>query len=942
MAQPRIQPSFNSGEWSPTLYARVDLEKYHTGAALLRNFFVDYRGGASTRTGTRYLIQAYKSATAVRVIGFQASTTVSYVLEFGDQYIRFISNGTPVLEAALTITGISQHNPAVVSVVNTWHPGDVVYITGVTGMTQVNGNYYLLSATAAGNVALADLNGVAIDSTGYTAWSAGGTIARVYTLPSPYAAADLALVKFVQNVSYMILTHPSYVPQKLTLISASNWTIAPVAFGSALPAPTGISVATTLTSGTVNYAYLVTAVDTEGQESPVSVIGALASKTDLRTVAGTNTVTWNAVSGASSYNVYKSQVAYGVAVPAGTQFGYAGNCTGATFIDSNIAQDYSIGPPVSRNPFQGAGVASATVTVQGTYATVPTCVFDAAPAGGATATGVPGCQTIGTPSVGTTFTPVFTVGQAVTFPSGHVLIVATTDGAGTVTGWQPMTYPGSFSPTITSGALPSTTGIASYINVGIVWGVTSVGITSAGAGYTSVPAITFSAGSAAATAVLATASAGNPTVPQFYQQRLTLAGPPGSPQQFNMSQTGFYFNYNVSNPVQDDDAIQGQIVSGQLNTIKSMVPMPSGLITFTSSGAWLLNGGGAGTAVTPQAIVANAQSYNGASDVPPIVANFDILFVQAKGSIVRDLTYNFYANIFTGTDITVLSSHLFYGYSLNEWAWAEEPFKVVWAVRSDGTLLSLTFVKEQDFIAWAHSDTEGTFKSVCTVTESVSGVLVNAVYVVVERVVAGNTVQYIERFAERTFAAGVVDAWCVDAGLQYSGAPATTFSGGQHLSGMTCTGLADGLVITPFVMPASGNFTLAVAASKVTVGLAFTAQLQTLALDAPSGDGTTVQGKPKKINAVDVRVADTLGLKIGSDFSAAHLVTMKDLVVGNVGSMLIGQSSQLVTDLYSGDTRTYLNPTYTVPGQYCIQQDLPLPATILGVIPQFEVGDTRK
>jgi len=84
---------------------------------------------------------------------------------------------------------------------------------------------------------------------------------------------------------------------------------------------------------------------------------------------------------------------------------------------------------------------------------------------------------------------------------------------------------------------------------------------------------------------------------------------------------------------------------------------------------------------------------------------------------------------------------------------------------------------------------------------------------------------------------------------------------------------------------------------------------------------------------------DTLGLKIGSSFN--HLVVMKDLVLGNVSSMLIGQDSQIITNLYTGDARTLLDPTYTIPGQYCIQQDLPYPATITGVIPQIEVGDTK-
>jgi hypothetical protein len=433
------------------------------------------------------------------------------------------------------------------------------------------------------------------------------------------------------------------------------------------------------------------------------------------------------------------------------------------------------------------------------------------------------------------------------------------------------------------------------------------------------------------------ASAGNPSVPGFFQQRLVLAGPSGAPQQFNMSQTGYYYNFNVNNPVQADNAIQGSLVSGQQNTIKSMTPVASGLLLLTDRANWLINGGSSGSAIAPSAIVANIQSYNGASDVPPIVANYDVLYVQAKGSIVRDNAYNIYFNVFTGTDISILSSHLFYGYTINEWAWAEEPFKVVWAIRSDGTMLTLTFLKEQDFTGWTHSITQGSFLSVASVVEDTTTAgEVDAIYTVVQRVVEGQTLKYIERVAERTFPNGVVDAWCVDAGIQYIGAPTTNFSGATQLAGLTVTGLADGIVIPPFVMPTSGAFVLGTAASKVTIGLGFVCDLQTLAIEAGE---PTIQGKVKSIPDVDVRVADTLGLSIGPDFN--HLVPMKDLVVGNVSSMLTGQQSQLVTDLVTGDARTFLGSTYTIPGQYCIRQSNPMPASVLGVIPNVVVGDDR-
>jgi hypothetical protein len=448
-------------------------------------------------------------------------------------------------------------------------------------------------------------------------------------------------------------------------------------------------------------------------------------------------------------------------------------------------------------------------------------------------------------------------------------------------------------------------------------------------------------GSSPATAtasVLAGTTFGAPSVPTFFQERLVLAAPNDAPQTFFMSQPGAPYNFDTSFPAQDDDSITGSIVSQTLNTIKAMIPMPTGLIVLSDRQAWLVNGGSAGSPVTPADVTAQSQAYNGCSDVLPIVANYDILYVQSKNTSVRDLTFNFYTQIYTGTDISVLSSHLFYGFNITEWAWAEEPFKTVWAVRSDGGLLSLAFIKEQEIVGWAHHDTQGLFKSICTVVEPIAlanGTIasLDATYIVAQRTVAGVTVKYIERMAERFLNGSVTNAWCVDAALRYIGSPATVFSGLDHLIGLTVTGLADGTVIAPQVVSAAGTITLPQAASRVVIGLPYSCQLQTLRLD--TGDPTT-QGKRKKIPAVTVRVQDTLGLSIGGDFNS--LVLMKDLVQGNVGSM----SNSVVVDLVTEDARTLIDPRWTVQGQYCLQQSQPLPATILGVIPEIDMGDTPK
>lgn len=872
-SQPVMQFSFNSGEWSPALNARVDIGKYHSGAALLRNFFVDYRGGATTKPGSRYIYTSQNDGSGPpRLIPFQASFTVTYLLEFGVKngvgYLGFTNNGVQVLSGG---------NP--------------------------------------------------------------------YTIASPYASSELSQIKFAQNVNTMVLCHPNHPPYLLTLISATNWTLVPITFGSTIAIPTGLGTSTSLAGGTVFYAYIITAVDTNGQESGPSAFATGGGWTDIRTVAGTITVTWGAVTGASSYNIYRANPHYTNAVPAGSDFGFVGNVTSTTFYDSNIVPDFSQSPPVVRNPFFGSGVQSVTITNAGSYSNgqlIPTVSFTGGGGSGAAASATATCTSaiVSNGGIG------YSHGQVI-YISGAVLAYVNNIGAfgniiDVIITSPSLLTSGQATPVNPAGSATSPPGQQATFN--LTWQIATVGITSPGTGYGPAPTVVFSSGAAAATAVLGAPSAGNPTVPGFFQQRLVLAGPVGSPQQFNMSQPGSYYNFNVTNPIQGDNAIQGNLVSGQLNTIQSMISQPNGLIMMSDKQAWLINGGSAGSPISATQIVANSQAYNGAAAPPPIVATNDILYVQAKGSIVRDLVYNFYTAIYTGTDISILSSHLFYSFNILQWAWAEEPFKVVWAVRNDGILLSLTFLKEQELIAWAHSDTQGSYKSIATVTETTAAGTVDAVYVVVQRTINGNTVQYIERFAELYYPIGLTDAWCVDAGIQYNGAASLTFTGAQHLAAATVTGLATdntGVVsVLNFVMPVNGTFTLsappapATGYTRVTVGLGYTPQLQTLQLD--TGE-PTIQGKRKKITGVTVRCRQTLGLDIGQTFDATSLVPMDDLVIGNLNVAL----NTLVTDLVTGDARTIIDPDWNIPGQYCIQQSNPYPASILGVIPEITIGDTK-
>jgi hypothetical protein len=515
-------------------------------------------------------------------------------------------------------------------------------------------------------------------------------------------------------------------------------------------------------------------------------------------------------------------------------------------------------------------------------------------------------------------------------------------------------------------------------------------------------------------------AAENPQCSSYFQQRLAFANGGGNDlDRFWMSKPGTDFNFDNSNPSQADDALDARLVSLEVNEIKSMIPMPSGLIMLTTKGAWQVSGGAGGVAtqggpVTPTSLTATPQAYVGANDVPPILINYDILYVQQKGSIVRDLTYNIYANIYTGNDISVMSNHLFYGHQIREWAYAEEPFKIVWAVREDGMLLSLTILKEQEMVGWARHDTQGYFRSVCTVTEGP----VDATYVVVERPypLAGPfaTIQQIERIHERTFDFGAEDAFSVDAGiattpnmpdvglsaaidqagnvvfqadspafggeqigwiLRMGGGkaviedvpnntfvtgkviqpitnmipddplhriaiappgswsidpPIQTLHGLDHLEGQQVSILADGGVVNGLTVN-GGSITLPQPASKIVVGLGFQAQLQTMYLDLGQ-EANTIQGKRKKVSALTVRAKDSRGLKAGRRFD--HLVPIKEMN----RTTAMGLPQPLIT----ADERIVMDPLWDTPGQICLQVDDPLPATVLGVIPEVVIGDTPK
>lgn len=240
---------------------------------------------------------------------------------------------------------------------------------------------------------------------------------------------------------------------------------------------------------------------------------------------------------------------------------------------------------------------------------------------------------------------------------------------------------------------------------------------------------------------------GNSAVIGVYQQRLCLANLPGQQDWFFASNTGAFEQFTVSSPTPvASDSVQFQIAGEQYNEITQIVDNGF-LLIFTETGEFSCYGSGtsyAAGAITPTQIGLVQQAFYGASRlIPPISVGKNILYVQTLQSVVRELLYNYYINGYSGTDLTIDSQHLFDGYTIVDWAYSQQPNSIVWAVRSDGVLLSLTYLPEIQIKAWTRHDTLGTFESVVAVPEGTE----HALYAVVNRF--GGT-RFVERFASRT------------------------------------------------------------------------------------------------------------------------------------------------------------------------------------------------
>ncbi len=917
-----IQRSFAGGEIAPALYARADQVKYATGLRTCKNFIVLRHGGAQNRPGFQYIATAKTLGRRARLLKFVFNAEQTYVLEFGHLYMRVYREG-----ARLTVSGVAAWSNAIAYVV-----GDLVVDAGV--------NYYCI---------LAHTNQQPPNATYWYPLTSD-----IYEIPTPYDEAYLPDLQYVQSGDVVTIVHPSTGPRELARTDHTRWTLGLISTTPSIAAPTGVNAAAGVAPGSapatptglaasggaaVAY-YKVTAFNQS--PSPVAESAASAA-TSSSGSGGDATITWNTVSGAEGYALYKA--------------------------------DGGTGPGIYGLIYVGA--AASYTDVGGTQ--VPATAVRTAPD---SATG------------SKTFKYKVTALAADTYEESEASSEASCSGQ-TPTD----TNPNVISWTVVSGAAQYNV----YKEQNGVFGFIGVAEGTSFADNNIEPDNLSTPPQARQPFV----GTGNyPAAVSYFQQRRCFANTDNAPEKIWMSRSGAFKNFSITAPLQEDDAVTFTLAGREVHEVRHLVEVDARFIVLTAGGEWEIQGDINGV-VTPTEQNPRQLGANGAARVRPVVIGNTTLFVQARGGIVRDLRYEVSSDGtgggYRGRDLSVFADHLFKGHTITDWDYQQIPESVVWAARDDGVLLGLTYMREHDVWGWHRHETDGAVENVVVVPEGGE----DALYAVVRRTIGGTAYRYIERMASRQVTDITVDAFFVDSGLSYDGrnTTATTMtlstgagwtvqdvitvtasagyfvagdvgndmvlragadevriridayssatvvtgtpsqdvptslrgvavtdwgkavdalSGLSHLEGKTVAILGDG-VVEPQQAVSGGAITLTRPYEIIHVGLPYTADLETLDLEVVNRE--TLTDKKKRINRVTVYTQASRGFWAGPD--ADHLKE-KPVEVGNYASPSAAEPAK---------SEVVLNSAWNDHGRVLIRQPDPMPLTVLAVVPSGFVED---
>jgi len=909
-------PSFTAGELSSSMEGRTDFQKYFNGATTIENFVVMPHGPVMRRPGTYFVSEIKTSANKTRLIPFTFSTEQTYILEFGNQYIRFFKDDGQIVEANKTITGITAANPAVVtSSSHGYSNGDFVTISSVVGMTQVNGKTFKVADKTTNTFELQTVDGTDINSSGYTAYSSAGVANRIYQITTSYTTAQLFDLKFAQSADVMYICHPSHEASKLSRTGHTSWTLSEVDFAETGPYMDTNTTTTTLTpasSGTgtgVNITASAIVGINSGTGFQTTDVGrilkfnsgeaVITARTNTTVVVCTITKAFTNTDATAAFNLgsfsdttgHPSVVTFfqqrlvfaGTSDQPQTMFfsksGDYENMTAGT--DADDAMIYTI----ASNQVNAIKAMKATrtlivMTTGGEYAVS---------AGTASAITPTNISIIKQSNYGSAGVDALSIGNATIFlqrakrkmrelaynfdtdgyvaPDLTILAEHITDSGITQMDYQQEPY-------------------------SVVWGTRTDGV---------LTGLTYNRLENVVAWHRHIIGGKSDTTKNIIQQSISFTSNSSNVNTTNNTITISSHGLSTADPIYyyaASNAIGGlnnstlyYAIASDSNTIK---------LATTASNAT------AGTAVSFTSAPSSDTTqyiYQGVN----ISSNF--IYSASHGFVTGDIFY--YDNI--GTSIGGLSENTKYYIEKID----NNQFKL-YSDKTLGTVVNLTsaHTSEQTDNILTHAKVE----SVAVIDGDADE---DQVWVIVQRWINGAVRRYVEYFTPFDFNRDVTAFHYLDSGLSYVGDETSSLTGLDHLEGEAVDVIGEGATQTSKTVSA-GAISIDTATEQAKVGLLYTSDLQTMRLD--EGYTETTQTKTKRIYDLSVRFQDTVGASVGPN--AANLTA--------IDFRASGSPMDLPIPLFTGDKQIEFDTGYGTEGLVYIQQPQALPMTILGIYPRLE------
>ncbi len=415
-----------------------------------------------------------------------------------------------------------------------------------------------------------------------------------------------------------------------------------------------------------------------------------------------------------------------------------------------------------------------------------------------------------------------------------------------------------------------------------------------------------------------------PSIVFLWQQRLGWAATNNKPFTVWLSPSAQFESMSASKPPADDDAIEKTLAAIQSNRIQ-WVEGDRSLVMGTTGNEWSM-GSTDGEALTPAGGGFSKQGSKGSESIPAISTGDSLLYVQRGGDIIREFAYSYTVDRYESPDASIISSHLLDERKVVNWCYQTIPYSVVWIVMDDGSLISMTYVREHEVVGWHRHETDGIVEDVCAIpgTEGY-----DLVYAVVKRNVDGDDVRFVERMDNYFIRIDdPSDAFFVDAGVTYDGAATTTLTAiAAHLVGETVKIWADGAERPDMVVPAGGTLELTKEASKVHVGLPFVSDVAPTRPEIVAPEGTSLTRVYKVANA-NVKLYRSMGVKAGATPDELEEILVHDA------------SDPLPPAYVTSDHELPVDNGWDEDWEFTIRADGAGPMTVLAVVYDVEIGET--